>query len=160
MDSVAFEPIGVVRSPFATPEDVPVNPNRPVESSGKVELKQDYADGLRLLAGFSHIIIISHLHLIDDTTLRTSPPFVEDVHPGIFATRGPNRPNPIGLSIVRLTGSTENTLEVSGLDLVDGTPVLDIKPYYPKPGETQDLRGGWIEENLDQRPVTATQQSQ
>jgi tRNA-Thr(GGU) m(6)t(6)A37 methyltransferase TsaA len=130
--------------------DVPLEPSRSVDASGRVELDAEYQDGLALLDGFSHIVIVAHLHLIDGDTLRTSPPFVDGRRPGIFATRGPKRPNPIGLTVVRLTDITDAVLRVEGFNLVDGTPVLDVKPHYPKPDEYQGLRGGWIEDNLEQ----------
>jgi tRNA-Thr(GGU) m(6)t(6)A37 methyltransferase TsaA len=150
MEPVVYHPIGVVRSPFDAPEDVPCESSRSVDAAGRVELDEQYQDGLALLDGFSHIVIVSHLHLIEGYTLRTSPPFVQGLRPGIFATRGPKRPNPIGLTVVRLTDISDIVLHVEGLDLVDGTPVLDIKPHYPKPDEYQDLRGGWIEDNSEQ----------
>jgi tRNA-Thr(GGU) m(6)t(6)A37 methyltransferase TsaA len=150
MDPVVYHPIGVVRSPFDTPEDVPLKPSRSVDAAGQIELEAEYQDGLALLDGFSHIVIVAHLHLIEGYTLRTAPPFVEGVRPGIFATRGPKRPNPIGLTVVRLIDITDAVLHVEGLDLVDGTPVLDLKPHYPKPDEYRGLRGGWIEDNLEQ----------
>lgn len=149
MDPVLYHPIGVVRSPFDTPADVPIESTLSVEAAGRIELDEEYREGLTSLDGFSHIAVIAHLHLVDEYTLRTSPPFVDGIHPGIFATRGPKRPNPIGLSVVQLTGITELVLNVEGIDLVDGTPVLDIKPHYPKPDEIHGLRGGWIENHLE-----------
>lgn len=147
---IVYHPIGIVRSPFESPDDVPVEPNRSLETAGTIEIYEEYEEGLTGLDGFSHIVVVAHLHLIDEYTLCTSPPFVEGFQPGIFATRGPRRPNPIGITIVRLITVDSVVLNVAGLDFVDGTPVLDIKPFYPKPDEWADLRGGWIEEHLDQ----------
>jgi tRNA-Thr(GGU) m(6)t(6)A37 methyltransferase TsaA len=131
MEPVVYHPIGVVRSPFDAPQDVPCESSRSVDATGRVELDEKYQEGLTLFDGFSHIVIVAHLHLIEGYTLRTSPPFVEGVHPGIFATRGPKRPNPIAITVVRLAEITDAVLHVGGLDLVDGTPALDIKPHYP-----------------------------
>lgn len=147
---ITYEPIGLVRSPFGTPDDVPVEPNRSLETAGRIEINEEYEAGLAGLDGFSHVMVVAHLHLIDSYTLRTSPPFVDAVQPGIFATRGPRRPNPIGITIVRLTDVDGRILHVEGLDFVDETPVLDIKPFYPKPDESGDLDGGWIQDHLDQ----------
>ena len=150
---IVYHPIGIVRSPFETPDDVPVEPNRSLETAGTIEINEEYEEGLAGLDGFSHIVVVTHLHLIDDYTLHTSPPFVDGFHPGIFATRGPRRPNPIGITIVRLVDVDGKDLHVEGLDFVDETPVLDIKPFYPKPDEWGDLQGGWIEEHLDQPDI-------
>lgn len=149
MEPILYHPIGVVRSPFDTPGDVPVEPTQSVDAAGRIELDEEYREGLTSLGGFSHIAVLAHLHLVDGYTLRTSPPFVDGIRPGVFATRGPRRPNPIGLTVVCLTGITGVVLHVEGIDLVDGTPVLDIKPHYPKPDEIHGLRGGWIEKQLE-----------
>ena len=149
-DPVTYEPIGTVHSAFETPEDVPKHASDTVEMTGTVELCEEYAEGLAEIEGFSHLTLVTHLHGIDEPVMRCDPPFAEGVRPGIFATRGPRRPNPIGLSLVRLRGVDGATLTVDDLDLVDGTPVLDVKPFAPKPGELEGLRGGWIEETTDQ----------
>lgn len=148
-ETVTYTPIGAVSSPFETAEDVPRCVTESVDASGTVEIDDPYAEGLALLEGFSHIMLVTHLHEVEDERMRCAPPFA-DVRPGIFATRGPSRPNPIGLSIVRLTGREGTTLSVDGLDLVDGTHVLDVKPFAPKADELRDLDGGWIEEHTDQ----------
>ncbi len=146
---VCYHPIGTVHSPFRSPEAVPKNPESTVDATGAVEIDEKYTEGLAHIDGFSHIVLVTHLHEVDSPTKRCDPPFA-DVRPGIFATRGPRRPNPIGLSIVELTGRDGATLSVSGLDLVDGTPVLDIKPFAPKAEQLANLRGGWLEAATDQ----------
>jgi tRNA-Thr(GGU) m(6)t(6)A37 methyltransferase TsaA len=148
-ESICYHPIGTVHSPFESPEDVPKSADSTVDATGTVEVNEDYADGFEHIDGFSHLVLVTHLHEVEQSTMRCNPPFA-DVSPGIFATRGPRRPNPIGLSIVRLTGRHGTTLSVDGLDLVDGTPVLDIKPFAPKAGELVDIRGGWLEAATDQ----------
>lgn len=148
--SVTYNPIGTVHSPFETPEQVPKHPSEVVDASGTVEICDAYVDGLASIEGFSHVLLVVHLHLAGEPTMRCDPPFVDDRRPGIFATRGPRRPNPIGVSPVQLTGVSDGVLTVEDLDLVDGTPVLDVKPFVPKPGSLEGLEGGWIEADTDQ----------
>lgn len=149
-DEITYQPIGVVDSAFETPDDVPKHAAETVEMTGSVEIRPEYVEGLADLEGFTHLVLVTHLHQVDETVLRCDPPFAPEHRPGIFATRGPRRPNPIGVSIVRLVDVDGSTLTVAGLDLTDGTPVLDVKPFAPKPGEIEGLRGGWIEEATDQ----------
>lgn len=148
-DSICYDPIGTVHSPFESPDAVPKSATGAVDATGTVVLDDGYAEGLEYIDGFSHIMLVTHLHEIEGETMRCNPPFA-DIHPGIFATRGPRRPNPIGISIVGLTGRDGTVLSVSRLDLVDGTPVLDIKPFAPKAEELADIRGGWLETTTNQ----------
>ena len=149
-ESIVYEPIGRVHSAFATPEDVPKHERETVDTTGTIEVFEEFADGLVDIEGFSHLLVISHLHRVDEPVLRADPPFAPGRRPGIFATRGPRRPNPIGVSFVRLRGRSGRTLTVEDLDLIDGTPVLDVKPFAPKAGEFEGLEGGWIEAETDQ----------
>jgi tRNA (adenine37-N6)-methyltransferase len=143
MDEVRYRPIGVVHSPF-TPEDH--TPPKRIESTGvegTVEVLPDYVEGLRDLDGFSHVFLLSHLHLSTDYALTVKPPSDTVTH-GVFATRSPRRPNPISLTLVRLQKIDGNVLHVIDIDLVDGTPVLDIKPYTGAPA-SDDVRTGWMQ---------------
>lgn len=149
-DEITYRPIGTVESAFETPDDVPKHAAETVEMTGSVEIRPEFAEGLAELDGFTHLVLVTHLHQVDETVMRCDPPFAPELRPGIFATRGPRRPNPIGVSIVRLVEVDGSTLRVAGLDLTDGTPVLDVKPFAPKPGEIEGLRGGWIEEVTEQ----------
>lgn len=146
MEEIRYEPIGEVRSPFETPEDVPVNPTGPTDASGTVELAPEYEEGLTDIEGFSHVVVLAHLHRVEGYALQASPPFAPGANPGIFATSGPRRPNPIAQSVLRLRDVDGVTLSVDWLDLVDGTPVLDVKPHAPKPHECKDIRIGWLED--------------
>jgi len=150
MEPVTYEPIGVVRSPFDDPGGVPVDPDEPTDAAGRVELQAQYESGLDGLEGFSHVTILAHLHRSLADALTANPPFV-DVEVGVFATASPNRPNPIAQTVVELDRIEGSTLFVEGLDLIDGTPVLDLKPFAPKPALLENLRTGWIGEHLDQR---------
>lgn len=140
---VCFEPIGVVRSPFKDPEGTPINPQGGRGVAGTVELRPDLSDGLKDLDGFSHITLVYHLHLSGGHRLLVKP-FLDDVERGVFATRAPRRPNPIGVSTVRLVRVEGTTLHVEDLDIVDGTPLLDIKPYVPEFEDRGDVRIGWL----------------
>ncbi len=116
--------------------------------AGRVELAPEYGGGLRDVEGFSHLILVYHLHLSRGFT-PTVTPFLDDEPRGVFATRSPRRPNPIGLSTVRLVRVEGHTLYVEDVDVVDGTPLLDIKPYVPQFDDREGARIGWFEENVD-----------
>jgi len=141
---VVFRPIGVIHSPFTRLEDMPIQPSSETSSPGVIEVLPEFSDGLKDLEGFSHIYILYHLHRVTTSKL-TVIPFLDDVPHGIFATRSPNRPNPIGLSLVELVRLEANTLHVNRLDVLDNTPLLDIKPYVPQFEEPNNVRIGWVE---------------
>ncbi len=143
MNVVQYTPIGVIRSPFAKPRGAPIQPVAAKDIRGQVEVYPEYAEGLRDLDGFSHVILLYHLHLSQGYDLLTRP-FLEEVRRGVFATRAPRRPNPIGLSVVRLERITGATLHILDVDIVDGTPLLDIKPYVPMFQNTNEVRVGWL----------------
>ncbi len=115
--------------------------------TAKVELKPEFAAGLKDLAGFSHIFLIYHFHLSEGYSLETKP-FMDDTLRGVFSTRAPRRPNPIGLSVVRLVKIEGSVLHIEGVDMVDGTPLLDIKPYVPELDAIAAERIGWIEKRV------------
>jgi tRNA-Thr(GGU) m(6)t(6)A37 methyltransferase TsaA len=142
---IEFEPIGVSRTPFSKPEGMPIQPAGAVGVKGMVEVFEAYRDGLADLDGFSHVILLYHLHLSEGHKLRVVP-FMDSVPRGVFSTRAPRRPNPIGLSVVRLDRIEDGVLHVQNVDMVDGTPLLDIKPYVPEFDHQLDIRTGWLEE--------------
>jgi tRNA-Thr(GGU) m(6)t(6)A37 methyltransferase TsaA len=142
---IEYRPIGVVRSPFTRREDTPSQPYRSDGACGTVSVDPEYARGLRDLEGFSHIILICHLHRSAGYELEIVPRRETELR-GLFATRSPRRPNPIGLSVVRLISVEGTTLTVEDLDLLDGTPVLDIKPFVGELGDSNSVRRGWIDE--------------
>lgn len=145
MDVIEFKPIGVIRSPYKSPLDVPWPRDVPEKSKGQIEIFDDYLEGLEDLDGFSHIEVIFHLHLSKNPSLKAHPPFDNREH-GVFATHSPHRPNPIGLTVVRLESIVKNMLNISGIDMIDGTPVLDIKPYIPRVKPAENIRLGWFED--------------
>jgi len=141
---IEYQPIGVVHSPFTDLAGMPIQPSRAKGVSGSVEVFPEYAEGLDDLDGFSHIILLYHFHLSRGYRLEVIP-FLDPEPRGLFATRAPRRPNPIGLSAVRLNGIEGNILSVSEIDILDGTPVLDIKPYVSEFEERGEVRIGWLE---------------
>jgi tRNA-Thr(GGU) m(6)t(6)A37 methyltransferase TsaA len=142
-DVYTYRPIGVVHSPFHDTVNVPIQPTAAEGVRGTVEVRPEFVAGLRDLEGFSHIILLYHFHRITQTRLVVTP-FLDHEPRGVFATRAPSRPNPIGLSIVRLLGVEGNLLQIENVDVVDGTPLLDIKPYVPDFDHHPAERIGWL----------------
>jgi tRNA-Thr(GGU) m(6)t(6)A37 methyltransferase TsaA len=140
---VSFEPIGVIHSPFKRLEDMPIQPCSEASKAGIVEIFPQYAAGLKDLEGFSHIYLLYHFHKSLGARLLVTP-FLDDEPHGIFATRAPRRPNPIGLSLVKIARIDHNLIRVVSLDILDGTPLLDIKPYVPEFEDTRSVRIGWL----------------
>ena len=147
MNEVRYKPIGVIRSPFKDPKGTPIQPTAAKGIDGVVEIFPEYAKGLKDIEGFSHIILIYHFHLSKEQKLKVKP-FMDDQPHGIFATRAPVRPNPIGISIVRLIRVKKNVLHIQDIDIVDGTPLLDIKPYVPEFDMREVEKIGWLQKNL------------
>ena len=141
---IEYHAIGLVHSPFKTPEGTPIQPSRAKNARGTVELFAEYSPGLSDLEDFSHIILLCHLHKSQPHRLKVVP-FLDTELRGLFATRAPNRPNPIGLSVVRLLAIDDNILTVEGVDLLDRTPLLDIKPYVGEFDNRDDVSTGWLE---------------
>jgi tRNA-Thr(GGU) m(6)t(6)A37 methyltransferase TsaA len=149
---IEYEPIGIIHSPFKEPEGTPIQPSRAKNAAGTVEVFQEFMDGLCDLDGFSHIILLCHLHKTGSYRLKVVP-FLDTQLRGLFATRAPSRPNPIGLSVIKLLGIDGNTLAIQGVDLLEGTPVLDIKPYVGEFDDRGQAREGWLEQARRQTNV-------
>ena len=145
---IEYCPIGIVRSPHETTTGTPIQPSRARGIEGTVEINEEYVEALSDLDGFSHIILICHLHRASDFKLKVVP-YLDTELRGLFATRAPSRPNPIGLSVVRLLGVDGRVLRIEGVDLLDGTPVLDIKPYVCDFDDQTEVRCGWLDEVRD-----------
>jgi tRNA-Thr(GGU) m(6)t(6)A37 methyltransferase TsaA len=141
---VPFTPIGVIHSGHRLADRTPVQPVYAHDCSGHVALLPQYLEGLRGLEGFSHIILLYHLHLAEPPQMIVQP-FVGDHPCGVFATRHPRRPNPIGMSLVRLVKIEDGILHLLDVDILDGTPLLDIKPFVPRFDIAAAARGGWAE---------------
>jgi tRNA-Thr(GGU) m(6)t(6)A37 methyltransferase TsaA len=143
--SILFQPIGVVRSPYKKIEDMPIQPSGASGIQGTLVIDPTYIEGLQDLEGFSHIYVLYFFHHVREHQLIITPFLDKEPH-GVFATRAPKRPNPIGLSILRLVEVTKNTLTVENVDILEGTPLLDIKPYVPIFDLQTNVRIGWLRE--------------
>ena len=122
---------------------MPIQASGALGIKGTVELFTEYSAGLKDIDGFSHIILVYHFHLSRKYALEVKPFLDEETH-GVFAMRAPARPNPIGISVVRLLGIEKNILHIEDVDIVDGTPLLDIKPYVPDFDWRKAERIGWL----------------
>jgi len=147
-DAVRYRPIGVIHTSFREPAGTPIQATSFVGSAGHVEIEPALAPGLRDLEAFSHLILLYHLHRVGVAKLTVTP-FLDDREHGVFATRAPARPNPIGLSVVRLVGIEGTRLDIEDVDMIDGTPLLDLKPYVPAFDARDDVRVGWYADRLD-----------
>ena len=150
---ITYRPIGIVHSPFKEPKGTPIQPAGAEGIAGTVEVFPKYVEGLADLDGFSHVILIYHFHLARQPSLVVKP-FMDDEAHGVFAMRGPSRPNAIGISTVRLVGVEGNVLHIRDVDIIDGTPVLDIKPYVPEFDVRPAERTGWLEKSVHQLPTS------
>jgi len=147
MDKITYKPIGVIHSDFKQKEDMPIQAAFSKKTKGQIEIYPQFQLGLKDLDGFSHIILIYHFHLSNGFSLLNKP-FLEEVEHGMFSIRTPRRPNPIGISIVRLEKIENNILYIKDVDTIDGTPLLDIKPYVSKFDIRTDGKDGWLTERL------------
>jgi len=143
MKEIKYKPIGVVHSPFKEVRGMPIQPAGALGVRGRVEVFTQFCAGLKSIGGFSHILLVYHFHLSKGYSLEVKPFMDEKTH-GVFAMRGPNRPNPVGISAVRLVGIEGCTLFIEDVDIVDGTPLLDIKPYVPDFDWRSVERIGWL----------------
>ena len=148
-ENIVYKPIGVIRSEHTASEKTPIQPVYAEGCQGQVVVLPEFADGLQDLDGFSHIYLVYHLHQAGRPRL-TVRPFLQDAERGVFATRAPCRPNPIGLSIVRLIRREGNILRLDGVDVLDGTPLLDIKPYIARFDRIDATHNGWQDEVDDE----------
>jgi tRNA-Thr(GGU) m(6)t(6)A37 methyltransferase TsaA len=140
---IIMRPIGVIHSPFTEKDKTPIQASRS-QAVGQVEVYPEFADGLKDIEALSHIYLFYVFHESQGYKLQVKP-FLDDREHGIFATRYPYRPNPIGMSIVKLLSRENNILTVEGMDTLDGTPLLDIKPYVPDFDLRTEVRVGWYE---------------
>jgi tRNA-Thr(GGU) m(6)t(6)A37 methyltransferase TsaA len=151
LNGYEIHPIGFVDSPYKKSEDIPIQASRS-NAQGKIILAEEYIEGLKDLDDFSHIIILYRFHMSADEPLLVRP-FLDDVPRGVFATRYPRRPNRIGISTLKLISRNENVLVVEGLDVLDGTPIIDIKPYVPQFDDRSATSIGWLKEKLTEKPT-------
>jgi tRNA (adenine37-N6)-methyltransferase len=147
LNQISYTPIGIIHSPFSELDGMPIQPSAAQGIKGHILINEDLVKGLDDLDGFSHIYLLYHLHLSNSYNLKVIP-FLDDQLRGIFSTRAPKRPNPIGLSVVKLIKIVLNRLEIENVDIIDGTPLLDIKPYVSDMDEVNHCRVGWLSKHL------------
>jgi tRNA-Thr(GGU) m(6)t(6)A37 methyltransferase TsaA len=143
-----IKPIGIIRTPFTEKQGTPIQGALVDESSGTAEVFDEFKAGLKDLDGFSHAIFLYYF----DRSHGWEPlvvPYLDDRRRGVFATRAPRRPNPIGLTVVKLLSIEDNIIEFKHTDMLDGTPLLDIKPYIPKVDAPESEKPGWLNERME-----------
>ena len=148
METMQFKHIGIIRTPFKERDGMPIQPSGAKGIKGTIEVKPEFEQGLRDLDGFSHIILLYHFHEVKDVQLIVKP-FMDDQLRGVFSTRAPKRPNPIGLSVVKLNKVEGNVLYIENIDVLNGTPLIDIKPLIPDVDFADVEKLGWLEGKAD-----------
>ncbi|MBK8793802.1 MAG: tRNA (N6-threonylcarbamoyladenosine(37)-N6)-methyltransferase TrmO [Holophaga sp.] len=143
--SLNLQPLGLIHTPHRAPDQTPIQPCFAEGIQGEIHLDPAFAEGLEGLEAFSHAFLIYHLHCAEPGPLRVKPFLLDEVK-GVFACRYPHRPNSLGLSLVQLVAINGTTVVFEGADMLDGTPLLDIKPYYPKADRPEAAWGGWTEQ--------------
>ena len=149
-EEICFRPIGIIHSPFTSLTGIPIQPSMS-DAKGKIEIFKSYQDALKDLNGFSHIYCLFFFDMVKLPVPLQSKPFLKDEIKGVFAIRTPFRPNRIGLSILKLIEIKENTIFVKNLDILDRTPVIDIKPYVPQFDNREKSKIGWLEGNIKRK---------
>ena len=152
MKSIIYSPIGIVHSPFRFPEGTPIQAAASKDTKARIEIFPEYTDGLKDLGEFSHIIVLYHLHFAKFKSLHVVPFLDTETH-GIFATRSPGRPNSIGFSVVEIEKIENDVLFVKRIDILDGSPVLDIKPYITQFDVFETTKKGWIDKNAHKMDI-------
>jgi tRNA-Thr(GGU) m(6)t(6)A37 methyltransferase TsaA len=140
----SISPIGVIRTPFKSKAECPVQGVSAQGALGRVEVYPEFQEGLLDIESFSHVYLLYQFHLAGEVKLVRTP-FLDETRHGLFATRHPCRPNGIGLSIVRILGREGGVLSVQDVDMIDQSPLIDIKPYVPKFDARPDANNGWVE---------------
>jgi tRNA-Thr(GGU) m(6)t(6)A37 methyltransferase TsaA len=144
--SISFKSIGTIHTPFKTKEGMPIQSKAATGIKGQIMLEEEFVLGLKDLDGFSHIILLYYFHQSDGYALQTTP-FLDKQIRGVFSTRAPKRPNAIGMSVVKLLGVENNILSIENVDMMDGTPLLDIKPYVPDFDTYENTSVGWVKQS-------------
>jgi tRNA-Thr(GGU) m(6)t(6)A37 methyltransferase TsaA len=148
MEDLIIKPIGVIHTPHTDVKNMPIQPIAAEGIKGYIELLPDYVPGLKDIEGFSHLTLLYRFHKIDGYQLEVIP-FMDTESRGIFSCKAPKRPNAIGLSTVKLIGVEGNIIHIEQVDMLDGTPLIDIKPFYPRYDNRENVKIGWLEKNKD-----------
>ncbi|MBU8892160.1 MAG: tRNA (N6-threonylcarbamoyladenosine(37)-N6)-methyltransferase TrmO [Bacteroidales bacterium] len=152
MELLNFKPIGFIKTPFKSKEGMPIQSTGAQGVKGTIEIEAEYIEGLKDLDGFSHIILIYHFHLSKTYELSIKP-FMDDNLRGIFSTRAPKRPNPVGFTVVKLIEIKDNLVHIENIDVIDGTPLIDIKPFIPDIDSPDVQKLGWLQGKSDKMGV-------
>ena len=144
---ITYRPIGLIHSPYEQKTGVPIQGSLSENSLGTMEIFPEFADGLKDVEGFSHLVLLYHMHRVERFELLCKP-FLQNKEHGIFAVRAPCRPNPIGFSVVRLEKRDGRILHISEVDILNQTPLLDIKPWVSRFDSRQNTRAGWFDKAL------------
>jgi len=147
MNSIKLYPIGIIHSPYSEGKDIPIQGRFEDNVEAYLELKEEFVKGLKDLDKFSHAILLYYFHKTDKVTIQGKPFLEDDIH-GIFAIRSPHRPNHIGLSVVKIKEIKDNRLYFTNVDMIEGTPLLDIKPYIKYFDDKEDIVCGWLEKHF------------
>jgi len=153
MNTIILNPIGTIHSPHTSAKGTPIQPQAAKNVKATLEIFPEYVEGLKDLSAFSHLILLYHFHEIKSTKLQVKP-YMDAELRGVFATRAPGRPNAIGLSVVKLINIEGNLLHIEQADMLDGTPLLDIKPYVPQFDPQEEIRIGWLEKRVNKLKQT------
>ena len=148
MEQIIINPIGIIHTPFSNIKGMPIQPIAAEGIKGYIELFPEYESGLKDLDGFSHITLLFHFHKIKGFELVVTP-FMDTEKRGIFSCKAPKRPNAIGISTVRLLSIDKNIIHIEQMDILDGTPLIDIKPFYPRYDNRENVKTGWLEKSKD-----------
>jgi len=146
MKEITIKPIGIMHTPHKDIKDMPIQPLAAPGVKGYIELLPEYEAGLKDIEGFSHITLFYHFHKIQGYELEVVP-FMDNEKRGIFACKAPKRPNAIGISTVKLIKVEGNIIHIEEVDMLDGTPLIDIKPFYPRYDNRENVKIGWLEKN-------------
>ena len=152
MNQIIMHPIGVIHSPYKVSKDIPMQGKFKDDVEAWIELKDKYVRGLKDLGGFSHAILLYYFHKSNKENIEGKP-FLEDDKHGIFAIRSPHRPNHMGLSIVKIKRIQENKVYFTQVDMIDGTPLLDIKPYVKYFDNRENAISGWLDKHFENREL-------
>jgi tRNA (adenine37-N6)-methyltransferase len=155
MEQITINPIGVIRSPYKEPENIPIQgvfQKDKKETEAQIELMEKYVPGLKDLEQFSHAIVLYYFHKSDREQLQGKP-FLEDCKHGMFAIRSPHRPNHLGLSVIKIKRIVENKIFFTEVDMLDGTPVVDIKPYIKYFDNRENVVSGWLDKHFENGEV-------
>jgi tRNA (adenine37-N6)-methyltransferase len=148
MEEIIIKPIGMIFTPHSDIKNMPIQPIAAEGVVGCIKMQPEYVAGLKDLEGFSHITLIYHFHKITGYELMVTP-FMDNEQHGIFATKAPKRPNTIGISTVKLLGVQGDILKIEQVDMLNETPLIDIKPFYPRYDNRENVSIGWLEKNKD-----------